>query len=539
MFAALTKTERVVFGVAALALLGAASALAALALGRATTVVPAQGGTFTEGVLGQPTYANPILAESDADKNLVRLLFASVLDLAEKTEADQSGRVWKLRLKEGIKWSDGRKITSDDVIFTVQKMQDPETRSPLYASWQGVAANRLSEIEVQFNLVSPYPFFIENLRALYPIPKHLFADTPSSNWRLSDYNLKPVGSGPYAFKSYQKEESGFISVYELGASPNYAGDQPYISTMSFRYFGNIADLTRAFNAGVLDAFGEFDPDAVTRVNRSYEVVSFPVPSYYAVFLNQGQSLVLKELVVRQALAGSIDRAQLILGIFGARAREVQSPVFGEEGSLNVASSGLENTPIALESAGWIVGESGIREKTVKDVVLKLQFDLVVPKISFLEKTAGLLRDMWRRAGIEVNLVVLAPEEITNRVIKNREYQAILFGNFLNPPHDLYPFWHSNERFYPGLNLALYNSEDADELMEAIRRELDVQKRASEIHSLAETIAQDVPAAFLYSPDYLYVVSRDVKGIEPKQLAEPADRYEGVLRWHLKTTRALK
>ena len=122
-----------------------------------------------------------------------------------------------MRLKEGLTWQDGQQLTSDDVVFTVQSIQDPDAHSPLYQSWQGVTATRVSELEVQFTLTNPYAFFGDNLKNLYIVPKHLYADTPPGNWHLSDYNLKPVGSGPYQFLSYNKNSDGFISSYSLQA----------------------------------------------------------------------------------------------------------------------------------------------------------------------------------------------------------------------------------------------------------------------------------------------------------------------------------
>ncbi len=193
----------------------------------------------------------------------------------------------------------------------------------------------------------------------------------------------------------------------------------------------------------------------------------------------------------------------------------------------------------LDAAGWKPGENGIREKETKTGPLKLEFDLAVPKIPFLVSTAEHLRDAWSAIGAKVNLAILDPEEITSRTIKNREYQAVLFGNFLNPADDLYPFWHSNERFYPGLNLALYSNKKADQLIESIRREPNEAKRAEAGQNLASTIKADAPAVFLYSPNYTYIVSRDVRGIIAGPIAEPTDRYSTIAKWHVRTTRALR
>lgn len=133
-------------------------ALGSIFIKEKTVVVPAAGGSYTEGILGQPAHINPVTASTEADKSLVRLIFSNLSDISDKIAADKTGKNWDIRLKENIHWSDGEKLTSDDVIFTIQKIQDPDSGSPLSSSWQGVGVNRISELELQITLGSPYSF---------------------------------------------------------------------------------------------------------------------------------------------------------------------------------------------------------------------------------------------------------------------------------------------------------------------------------------------------------------------------------------------
>lgn len=535
IFLALTPGEKFVFWIAAVTLFVSATALAGTTLQKSTTVVPAKGGEYVEGIVGQPTYVNPVLASSETDKVLVRLLFANLPTLAEKIEPEESGRVWRVRLKEDLRWSDGAQLTSDDVIFTVERIQDPETRSPLFISWQGVSANRLSELEIQFNLVTPYPFFTYNLQGLYILPKHLFADTPSANWRLSEYNLKPVSSGPYKYEKHLISPNGFVENYSLTENPTYVGGAPLISKFGVRFFSKTEDLVRAFNAGEIDGFAGLAPEAVAQINRSYQSLSFQLPSYYAVFWNQSQNLALKDKVVRRALSLAVDRNQLIQKIFNGRATEVDGPVAG--GSAEQMSP--EDISTLLAEAGWKMSENGIREKAMQNGSIPLEFTLTLPDVSFLLKTAEEIKSAWERIGARVNLAPVVTQEITQGPIKNREYQALLFGNIMNPPGDLYSFWHSNERFYPGLNLSLYSNTEADKIMESIRREFDPAVREEKLAELSELIKSDYPAVFLYSPSYEMIATKDLRGVATGLISDPADRFQNVNQWYLKTARALK
>jgi len=536
----LSRKEKIAFLCASLIVVLCGAVMLAVSLYRSTSVVPARGGDYTEGVVGQPVSINPILATTEADKLLIRLLFSNVPDVADKIETEKSGRVWQVALKENVFWSDGRKLTSDDIVFTIQKIQDPQTQSPLFQSWQGVAVNRLSELKLQFNLVAPYPFFEENLRGLYILPKHLFADTPAPNWKLSDYNLKPVGSGPYVFSSYEKQPNGFITYYHLTAKDSGL-EAPLIRNFALRFFSRAEEVVKAFNSGAIDGLTTMDAETYGRIARPHRLFSYSLPNYYAVFFNQSQSLALQDKNVRRALAQTVNQERLAQKIFGGRALPAQGPVPQiVSGSAPVpVSPDLGQIGAALDADGWRANDQGVREQKTKSGVLPLSFRLTIPDVPFLAKTAEELKSAWSQIGAQVEIETLSPEELASDAIKNRDYQALLYGNVLNPPSDLYAFWHSAERFYPGLNLALYSNKQADQLMDSIRREFDSAGRKNNLQQLSELIAQDYPAVFLYSPQYLFVAGKNMGGTTPRLLVEPADRLTEVSSWYVKTARTLK
>ena len=543
IYFAFTTRERLTFWVALAIATVSGAILLGLGFVKSTHDVPALGGEYTEGALGEPVYINPVTASTDTDKGLVRLLFANVSQLADKIELSPDGRTWKVRLKENLHWQDGTKLTSDDAIFTIEKIQDKETSSPLFTVWQGVAADRLSELEFQLSLVTPYAFFSDTLKNLYILPKRLFADTPPANWRLSDYNLKPVGSGPYRFAGYEKRPDGFIYLYKLGAWDKYFGDTPHIETIDFRFFSQKTDLIQNFNAGQVDGIAGLETEDLIQIKRPYEEIPFRLPSYYAAFLNQSKSLPLKDVAVREALSSAISRENLINEALGGRGKETYGPIPpGTEyfnAAMESATTSLDFASSTLDDAGWKMDADGIRKKTVKNAKIPLELNLTAPQIKFLTKTAELLRDSWQKIGFKINLAILPAENISDEVIRNRDYEMLLFGNVLGRSLDLFSFWHSSERFYPGLNLSLYNSKKADSLIESIRQEMDDDKRKTEFGQLENIIVNDYPAIFLYSPDYTYVASKNLHGAEEKLVAEPADIFANAANWYLKTARVLK
>ena len=167
LFKVLSKKERLFFIVCCSLVLSSS-----LVLGRSfylnnTEIEPAIAGEYSEGMIGQPRFINPIYVSSnDVDRDLVEILFSGlmkyngqgeiVLDLAESYNVKDEGRTFEFYLKDNIFWSDGHKFTSEDVIFTIETIQDPSYKSPLRANWLGVELERISEKGIRFKLQKPH-----------------------------------------------------------------------------------------------------------------------------------------------------------------------------------------------------------------------------------------------------------------------------------------------------------------------------------------------------------------------------------------------
>lgn len=548
IFFALTKKERVALIVSATTTIVSFFVVMGILVAQATTVVPATGGQYSEGMVGQPEYVNPVTASTEVDLSLVKLLYSNLYDMADSITTSADGRTWKVHLKDGLTWQDGQKLTADDVYFTVQSIQDTDANSPLYQSWQGVSVSRVSELEVDFTLAQPYAFFTDNLKSLYILPKHLFADTPPGNWHLSDYNLEPVGSGPYEFVSYDKQSDGVISGYHLKAWNGYAGTQPLIQNLDFSFFSNSTDLINSFNAGAVDSIGGLTSDELASINRPYDLFAWATPSYYGVFFNQSKNLALEDPVVREALSAAVDRNALVTDVLGGEGTPEYGPI--PEGAPyfvpTVTTTSLDLASSTLTADGWVLttpsstpDAAPTRAKTIAKTSVPLVVNLTVPTIDFLTKTATDLTNDWAPLGVTVNVTTDAPSDIINESIKNRDYESLLFGNVLGPSSNLYAFWDSSQRFYPGLNLAIYSDPNVDNLVEAAAQDLDDASRTAEFAEAEQDIVNDMPAIFLYSPDYLYITNKSVQGIAPGFIPDPSDMFREIGGWYLDTARVLK
>ncbi len=541
-----TKTEQYIFWGSFLVFIASGTLLCLLILQTTTIEVPVESGIYREGIIGQPVAINPILSGiTDADRDLIELVFANLTDLAESHESSSDGQIWNVILQPDLVWSDGKPLTSDDVIFTIDTIQNPASRSPLFLTWQGVIIDRISEREVEFTLRNPYAFFLDNLRGLKIIPKHIFGNIPVENFRLSEFNLEPVGSGPYQFVSSEKRKDGFISKYRLRANEHYAKQKPFIKAIEIIFFSSTADLIDAFNKKIIDGFGGLSPKQISSLQLNHKILEKVMPQYYAIFLNKNASASLADPAVLQAIGLATNKQALIESSFDGKALIVNSPipstVVGYDRAADPGNEfSIEKANGILDAAKWNINKNTeIREKQIGRGLETLEFNIVVPQISFLVDTIEILKEDWRRIGVKINPIILSPADVVNEVVKTRNYQMMLFGNILRGNSDVFSFWHSSERFYPGLNLSLYENKKVDTLLESARKNLDEVSRFEDLSELQKLIIKDQPAIFLYSPLYLYAAPKELGGFEESSIVTPSDRFKHINKWYLETERIFK
>ncbi len=541
----LSRKERLALYAALVVFFLAGAALGLRLYLRLTIEIPDYGGEYIEGLVSQPTIINPImLSGNEIDRDLAHLLFSGALTLSEELKNSEDGRLWTLILKKDLKWSDGEPLTSDDVIYTLDAIQDINTRSPLIETWRGVVAERLSEREVKFTLKTPYAFFADNLRDLRIIPQHIFGGIPYANLRLSNFNLEPVGSGPFLYSRYEKRKDGFITDYYLESNPYYAGGVPFIDKFKISFLSGAGEAIDRFNTLLLSGFGGLDESNLGKILAGYNSYRISLPRYYAVFWNTSTHQALKERGVREALSLATNRESIITASLAGQANPVYGPILpgieGYDASVYASEKfSLNDARVKLEAAKWLPGEDGVREKMIGKVKIRLEFELVVPQIPFLIAAANTLKNDWAKIGVKTVVISVNPSEINDAAIRTRNYNMILFGNILKNNPDIFAFWHSSERFFPGQNLAVYDNKKADALLESIRKDLDPVSRAGNLKKLQELILADRPAIPLFSPTYLYVATKNLKGFDSGSLTAASNRFDGVSKWYLKTKRVFR
>lgn len=551
LFRALSVRDRVLVsllvGLIFLALLFWAGALYVTA----TKTIPERGGEYTEGIAAQPRYVNPILSQtSEADADLVELIYSGlfrfnaqgklVKHLAEDYTVSEDGKTYTVTLRQGVQWHDGEELTADDVIFTIDAIQNPSYKSPLRPNWLAIEAATVDRYTVVFTLKKAYVQFLESL-TVGILPKHLWESITPENFLLADYNLTPVGSGPYQFFNFDKDSNGNMLSYEVRAFPKYFESEPYISKMVFHFYPDEAALIDAYNRKEIMGIHTVGPQSLPELEerKSTRVYEISIPRIFAVFFNPTKNAAIAHREVRQALAYATDREALVNEVLAGRGEPAYTAFvpfmegFASHLDFPKADAGRANS--ILEAKGWKRGDDGIRRKDG----VTLEFELMAPLWPELAKTAEILKNQWEAVGARVTVSILGASELQRNHIRPRDYQALLFGEAAMLHSDPYSFWHSSQKHDPGLNLSLFEEKRADDLLVALREEKDENKRRDLYRDFQQVLIDEQPALFLYTPKYLYVMNGIVKGVELQNANAPADRFSDVHRWYIQTQRVRK
>ena len=518
--------------------------------------VPAHGGTLSEGIIGAPRFINPVLAISDADLDLTSLVYSGLLkatptgdyisDLASDYDISSDGRTYTFHIRPDATFQNGTPVTADDVVFTIQKTQDAALKSPKRANWDGVVVSEVDAHTITFTLKAPYAPFIENL-TLGILPKSLWQDISDDEFPFSDLNTSPVGSGPFRVSSIARTSSGIPSSYTLDAFSNYVLGQAYLSQITFNFYQNDDDLVSALKGGRVESASGISPNALSEL-QNFNVDKSSLNRVFGVFFNQNQSAVLREQDVRQALDDSVDRSALVNLVLDGYGTPLAGPVPPSvlptsdalpltEGT-TTSDSIIAKAQAELEAAGWKMGPNNVLQKTTGSgktaKIETLEFTLATGNVPELRAAAQYLKDTWGRVGAKVDIQIYDQGDLSENVIRPRKYDALLFGEVIGRELDLFAFWDSSQRNDPGLNIAMYANSTADTILEQLRQTSDDQKREQLYLQFDAQLKKDIPAVFLYAPDFVYIVPKDLGGVDLGFIETPSDRFLSVTSWHKET-----
>jgi len=568
-----------------------------------STIVPKIGGTYIEGIVGSPSLINPILAQTnEVDRDITKLLFNGLLkqesgqtvnDLAKSYSLSQDKLTYTFKLKQNVKWHNGLPFSADDVVFTIQSIQNPEFKSPLYSSMAGVLVKKIDNYTVEFKLPEPFAPF-PSLLTFGILPKEVWMDIPATTAPLADLNTKnPIGTGPFKIKSFKKDSRGNIKAYTLTRNKNYYNGAPFIETITFKFYPDLLTAIEALNNNNIDGINYLPQDYQEKITKkTLKLHHLSLPQYSAIFFNQQKNIALENIDIRQALTMAIDRKKLVNQILNQQGKIIYGPILPGFIGYNPDITKFNYNPTKakelIQNSGWkkiTLAEynayqekikkqakakeekekSNEKESTKSEPALEQTKNLTEPetqnqktKQDFFwqkkdlilnitlttvdnpetSKVAQLIQDYWQKIGVQVKLEIVPKQLLLTQIIKPKNYQALLFGQIVGQDPDPYAFWHSSQIEDPGVNLALYNNKKVDTLLEEARTSSNPEERAQKYLEFQNILKQDLPAIFLYNPTYPYLIDEKVKGFNLKRISIPADRFNNIENWYIKTKREL-
>jgi peptide/nickel transport system substrate-binding protein len=512
----------------------------------AVPVVLSDGKVYTEGLISNnPVIINPLYVDfNGSERDISSLVFsglskydpsknAFVDDLAVLT-VSQDKMTYHFTMKPNLLWQDGQPLTADDVYFTFHDLiQSPLFKNPvLKANFDGVVIQEIDPQNIEFKLKTPNAFFITNMNVGI-LPKHILGQTTVDQLPTAQFNVHPIGSGPYFVSApVQIFDDGREKV-SLKVSPNYYGNHPKISEIHFNIYPDFDTLK--LEIGTLDIIDKVPTENladIQQLNR-FKSLSYELPQYTAVFFNMNNP-VLKKDKVRVGLMKAIDTRQLLQQFTDVAA--VNTPLLDLNQQDWIYKPNLQEAEGALFDAGYSVGKTNTQQLRTDNKGNPLHFVLLARAYDDgsslaveTQKTVDFLKNQWGQLGVSIDAQIVDSDTYMQR-LQARDYDMVLAGQSLGYNLDTYSYWHSSQATANGLNLSDYKSFAADQIIEKIRGTFDPAQKDTYLKQLAQTIANDVPAIFLYRPVYDFVTDGKVQGISLANLAFSSDRFANISQW---------
>ena len=526
--------------------------------------VSTRGGSITEGIIGMPTLVNPVLALSDADKDLVSLVYSGLMrrqpdgtfipDLAESYTISPDGLTYTFTLKKDAKFQDGYKVTADDVIFTIDKIKNPLIKSPRMG-WNVVTATKKDDYTVVFTLNKSYISFMDNT-TIGILPSHIWKDVKDTEFNISPYNIKAIGSGPYKIKSVLKNKDGIPQEYSLKNFSDFSLGNPNINNITIKSFSNEKDLIKELSSHSIDQAGNISAiNASNFVNKNFNIHTTTLPRIFGMFYNSTNNKIFADSNVVNAFNYAINKQEIIDRVLYGYGTVVNSPIPETilKNQNTIPSFDINKANELLDKSGWVLGTDGVRTKggtttvtktkkvgkktiTTKvkvagGAIAKLEFSLTTGDTPELRNATVIIKEQLEKIGVKVNIEKVYEMGPLNQVIRNREYEALFFGQIINHESDLFSFWHSSQTKDPGLNISMYNNSKIDKILDDAQKTINLDTRISKYKEFVDEFNKDLPALLIYSPKYLYVTSNELNNINFNTLINPSDRFASIYTWY--------
>jgi peptide/nickel transport system substrate-binding protein len=519
-------------------ILAGASAGAAFLSACAPTGQPAvstpravKGGNVIEGWTEDVNNLNPNFSASTSAFTAINLLFDGLMSTAANGDLipilasglptiSQDQRTMTFRLRSGVKWTDGRELTADDVVFTYRVYSAPEYIEAVTPR-RGDMDRYLESVTspdpqtVAFKFKTPWAPFAALHTSYGIVPKHILGSLTAKELNTAAFNTNPtVTNGQFKFVRLDKGDK-----LQLARNETYHRGAPNLDGYTLRVLGNAAGVATALQTGEID-MGVVDPNladqlrSLSHLTLTDYMASAVIMAFYQLDPAKPGSKFFSDKRVRQGLLYALDREKMSTAIFRGAASPAHStiPAISWAYNPNVSPKyGFDKTKAEqlLDAAGWMRGATGVREKDGSP----MRFEIMgATGNKPLENTVVSIQEQWKAVGVEATPKMLETNALTDQWRNKRQFD-VLFTN-VNFPVDPDPsvVWSASNAAQGGLNAGPYLSTEANKLLDEGASVFDVEARKKTYVKFQDLFAEDLPAALLFVPKEIQAVNKRVQGI---------------------------
>ncbi|MDD2716509.1 MAG: ABC transporter substrate-binding protein [Candidatus Wallbacteria bacterium] len=485
---------------------------------------PACGDTIVNFYQAAPVTFNPLLARESISQSFCSLIYSSLTsynqncelepDLASSWEISADGLQITFELKSGIKWHDGVDFTAEDVRFTYDLIMNPVGR-PADQKMTGCfeTLEVLTSHSLRFKLKKPFAPAL-NYCGFQIIARHIYL---TEDLNTSSFNLNPIGTGPFRFVRYLKNEQ-----VVLAANQEYFSGRPFVDRLITRIIPDRSQAFLMFKRGEIDVFPLTWDQYVNQVKggeleSKINVYTSTNKANFLLYNNSRE--ILSDRRVRRALTQAIDREALVREVLHGYGTNTSGPCLPDSWAYDKT---IEPWPYStreatnlLSAAGWSDTDGdGTLERGTKELRLSIvrfgndPVAMLVP---------GMVMNYWSTVGATTELSVTTWGGLMDKAGQG-DFDVIMIGNRIDPtePDSNYSVWHSCEipdpKLKKGDNLARYSNPEVDSLLERGREIFDKAERQKIYHALHRLLHEDQPCTFLGMQQSFFAVNKRFHGI---------------------------
>ncbi len=507
---------------------------------------PARANRLVIGVRGDVGSFNIYTATNAFTQEIVDLLYLKLAEegddfrdhpptfrpaLAQSWELSPDRTLLTLHLDPKARWSDGRSVTSEDVLFSHRAASDAAV------GWVGrdvkefvADAQAPDPRTVVYRFSHVYPYQLMDAVEGNILPSHVTGKVPLAEWPKTAFLEAPVTDGPFRLARYERG-----ALIELVRNQDYLrAPLPALDSVVFRIIPEESTLVNELIAGGIDVMENVPADAVSRVESGgrLHVVRVGELAYTFVCWNTSRPL-FSDPRVRRALTMAIDRDAIIEGLLGGTGHPASSPI---PSMLWAHHTGLRPLPHDPGKARALLAEAGFQAGRGGDLLTRdgkpFRFELETSQESGLRaRVAEMVAAQLRRIGVEA---VVRPLEFGAFIQGHEKHDFDAFvGSWRESTKvDLKSIFHSSGT-RGGYNYGLYVNPELDAVIDRARAETDPESARRLWWRAQEIIAADQPYTFLFERDRFHAAPKDLLGFEPS----PRTAYAGLEQWHWADGRA--